>query len=96
MEISLEPRYEQMLASLVESGRFSSPSDAISAALEMLSLQDDEPLDEEILEKIRIGEEQLDRGEYVEYSLDDLDRLPDDIERRAKAKMAKRGTVRVR
>ena len=69
----------------------------MSAALDFLASQDDdEPLDEETWAKIATGEAQLDRGEYLEYSLEDLDRLPDDIERRAKAKMAERGTVRVR
>jgi Arc/MetJ-type ribon-helix-helix transcriptional regulator len=97
MEINLEPKYEEKLNALVQSGRFASASDAVSAALDFLASHDDDgPLDEETLAKIAVGEAQLDRGEYVEYSLEDLDRLPDDIERRAKAKMAERGTVRAR
>ncbi len=97
MEINLKPEYQQKLNALVASGRFASASDAVSAALEVLACQDedDDPLDEETLAKIAVGEAELDRGEYVEYSLEDLDRLPDDIERRARAKMAERSSVRV-
>ena len=97
MEIALKPEYEEKLNDLVASGRFSSASDAVSAALDFLaSLDDDEPLDEETLAKIAVGEAELDHGEYVEYSLEDLNRLPEDIERRAKARMAERRNATVR
>jgi hypothetical protein len=69
----------------------------VSAALDFLALpDDDEPLDAETRAKIAVGEAELDRGEYVEYNLEDLDRLPDDIERRVQTRMADRGNAPVR
>ena len=91
MEINLAPQYEEKLNDLVASGRFASASDAVSAALDFLSTQDDdEALDEETLAKIAVGEAELDRGEYVEYDLSDGDKFVAQVEARARKRMADR------
>ena len=68
MNISLTPELEQFVRSTVKSGRYSSASEVIEAALQLLEEREMERLVrlEELRKEIRIGIEASDRGEVFD------------------------------
>jgi len=64
VEVTLTPEHERMIAEQVTSGRFSSPDEAIAAALTLLQHRDELTLEEE-RKLVQVGIDQLDRGEGV-------------------------------
>lgn len=68
MNISLTPELEQFVSSTVKSGRYSSASEVIEAALRLLEEREMERLVrlEELRKEIRIGIEASDRGEVFD------------------------------
>ncbi|MEA5539476.1 type II toxin-antitoxin system ParD family antitoxin [Limnoraphis robusta Tam1] len=68
MNISLTPELEQFVRSTVKSGRYSSASEVIEAALRLLEEREMERLVrlEELRKEIRIGIEASDRGEVFD------------------------------
>lgn len=76
MKISLFPDHEEFIRKLVDSGRFKSASDAVTAALYLL--EDQEELRKIKMEKLRkainIGLEQSARGESGPFSAEDIEK----------------------
>ncbi|MBI1357299.1 MAG: type II toxin-antitoxin system ParD family antitoxin [Acidobacteria bacterium] len=64
MEVTLTPEHERMIEEQVTAGRFSSPDEAIAAALELLQHRNELTLEEE-RKLVQIALEQLNRGEGV-------------------------------
>jgi len=64
MSISLAPEVEELIHKKVESGRYGSPSDVVSKALQLLE-EEEQASDagfEEIKHKIALGLKELDEG----------------------------------
>jgi antitoxin ParD1/3/4 len=68
MTISLSPELEHFVSEEVKEGRFSTPEDVVSSALQMLKAE------EELRRKIRVGIEQADRGDFVEFNAETIKR----------------------
>ena len=67
MAIILRPETERLLAVRLTDGGYASADELVRAALEALSEREAYGLDEETLDAIDQAEEQLERGEYVEW-----------------------------
>jgi antitoxin ParD1/3/4 len=67
MEISLTPEIEELINEQIESGGYQSACEVIHAGLRLLKEQDELFLLglEEVRREVRIGLEQLDRGEAI-------------------------------
>jgi Arc/MetJ-type ribon-helix-helix transcriptional regulator len=70
MQINLDdPRVQRFIAEQVESGRFPTPEAAVQAAVERMMLdRPDQELDRETIDAINRAEEQLDRGEGIDFA----------------------------
>ncbi len=67
MQVQLKkPELEQFIAEEVKAGRFASPEAAVEAAVEEMMLSRGE-LDDETAAAINRAEEQIDRGEGIEF-----------------------------
>ncbi|MBW4497747.1 MAG: type II toxin-antitoxin system ParD family antitoxin [Oscillatoria princeps RMCB-10] len=90
MNISLTPKLEQFIDERIKSGRYSSASEVLGEALRLLWERDchREARLAELKEKIRIGIEELDRGEGIDGE-EVFAELEEDI-RRIEAEMAQR------
>lgn len=64
---SLRPELERFVKEQVQAGHFSSSQALIEAAVEQMMLDSDEDLDPETVDAINRAEEQLDRGEGMEF-----------------------------
>lgn len=85
--LQLTDHETQFIQQAVELGGYSTPADVIHDALRVLE-QQKETVRSEKLEELRaavkIGFDQLDRGEYVECTVETLPQLFDEIWERAK------------
>ena len=74
MNVALTPEMQRFVDDKVRSGQFRSPSDVIDVALSVL--KESEALTPEALEElradVRVGLEQLDRGEAGDWDADDV------------------------
>ena len=68
--VSLGEHFESFISSQLHSGRFSSNSEVIRAGLRLLEEKETKLL--ALREHLGISEAQADKGEFVEYSLNDL------------------------
>lgn len=74
MEFTLSPELERFVANLVETGQFADPDEVVAEALAALKTRQQcqaEELDE-LRREVAIGIEQADRGEFVEFSADEI------------------------
>ena len=74
MAIQLKPEQQQRIDEAIQSGAYTDSQDVIDQALEMLHERDEWLLAnrEQIREEIKIGIEQLERGEGIpDYQLDE-------------------------
>ena len=78
MNVKLTPLLEKLVKDKVESGLYSSAEEVLSEALRLLELRDKKLA--ALREDVRIGVEQLERGEYTEYTDETLHELFDEIE----------------
>jgi antitoxin ParD1/3/4 len=72
--ISLKDEDQRFLEEVVKSGRFSSESEVVAEALAELRLREairHAKLDE-LRAKVRVGLDQADRGEFVEFTAEDV------------------------
>lgn len=81
MNLSLTPCQEKLIRQKVESGDYSSPDEVIDAALRLLEMRDKKMTS--LREDVQAGLDQLERGEYVEYTEETLDQFFDEIEAEA-------------
>ena len=90
MKISLPPELEQLIQAKVASGRYQSASEVIEAALRLLEERDDRGRDgrEELRAQIRIGLDQLNRGEAKVYDDESLKDLFKQIKTRGRKRLA--------
>ena len=68
--ISLGDHFNDFIHAQLNSGRFSSTSEVVRAGLRLL--EDNESKLAALRQRLAVGEEQANRGEFVEYSLDSL------------------------
>jgi antitoxin ParD1/3/4 len=81
MEISLRPELERFVKQQIESGRYVDPTEAINAAVQTLKAQA-ELTPEDIAElraEIKIGIDQLNRGESALWNAEDVKRRVRDL-----------------
>lgn len=85
MNVSLTPRLEEFVKAKVESGLYNSSSEVVREALRLLEDQDRlrQIRLEELRREVRIGLDQLDRGEGTPLDIED-------IIRRGEARLASR------
>ena len=69
---------EDILRRKVDSGLYQSEDEVIDSALRLLDERD--LYLQELKEKVRVGIEQIEKGEYLEYTSETLHDLFDDIE----------------
>ncbi len=89
MNVSLTPELETLISKKVESGRYTSASEVVREALRLLEEQDTlrELRRDELRKEILKGVEQMRKGQYTTYSLEELDTLSKEISRRGRAKL---------
>jgi putative addiction module CopG family antidote len=69
MQIPLKPELEKFVDEQVRTGRFPSASAVIEAGLSRLMLDPEpNPIDEQTLASLERAEEQIDRGQYRDWS----------------------------
>ena len=68
--ISLGEHFNSFIDTQLSSGRFNSTSEVVRAGLRLL--EDNETMLAELRQRLSEGEEQANRGEFVNYSLDGL------------------------
>ena len=90
MNISLPPELEQLIQAKVASGRYQSASEVVGEALRLLEEQDNRGRDslEELRSQIRVGLDQLDRGEAKVYDDESLKDLFKQIKTRGRKRLA--------
>jgi antitoxin ParD1/3/4 len=81
MNVPLTPQQEKLIKQKVKSGEYGSPDEVIDAALRLLEQRDKKLAS--LRQDVRAGLDQLERGEYVEYTDETLDQLFDEIESEA-------------
>ncbi len=94
MNVSLTPELENLVNQKVKSGLYNSASEVIRESLRLLQEQDElkRIRRDELRREIMLGVEQIRRGEYKEYRVDELEQLGEEIirggkERREKGKL---------
>ena len=69
MQVRLsKPQLEQFITEQVRAGRFPSPDAAVEAAVERMMHDPRGELDDETVEAINRAEEQIDRGEGIDFA----------------------------
>lgn len=92
--IHLAERDAELIRFYVEGGRYASPSDVVSAGLQLLEEQDRD--EQAKLERLRVearkGLDDLDAGRYIEMDSDgELDAYLDTVSERGLARLAEAG-----
>lgn len=84
MNLRLDSSSQRFVREMVESGRFANESDVIEEALQMMrrQQQEDAAYQAYLRREIQIGIDEADRGEFVEFTAEDIiregrKRLPD-------------------
>ena len=74
MDVSLKPDLEKFINDQVRSGRFSSTQEALNAAVAHLQAETEFTAGElhELREAVGAGAAQADRGEFVEFTAEDI------------------------
>lgn len=93
MNISLDPRLEKFVQESVQAGKYDSASDMVNGALAILQCQESllssNPAElEELRRKIKIGLDQLDRGEGIHIDAKDLPDYFEIIKQRGRQKLS--------
>ena len=81
MNISINQQNQELIRRKVESGNYGSPDEVLNTALRLLD-ERDKKLDS-LRRDVRLGLDQLERGEYFEYSDETLDQLFNELEAEA-------------
>jgi antitoxin ParD1/3/4 len=93
MNISLTPELEQLVIKKVESGMYHSASEVIREGLRLLKEQDDlrQVRLNQLRKEVDIGAEQIERGQYTDYDVENLQPLVDEIQAEGRKRLATRG-----
>ena len=79
MDIFINDQNQEWIKQKVESGEFDSADEVLAKARELLDKYHDD-----LRAKVQEGLEQLERGEYTEYTDETLHELFDDVSRRGR------------
>ena len=94
MNVSLTPELESLVNEKVQTGMYQTASEVVREALRLLKEHDEAKL-RELSDMTRVGIDQLERGEYIEYgetNVKDLAAAVKDRGRRRLARTRKTGT----
>lgn len=80
MDVSLSAQNEKLIKEKIKSGEYGSPEDVVDAALRLLDEHDKKLA--ALRKDVQIGIDQLERGEYTEYTDETLHELFDKVTRR--------------
>ncbi len=89
MTISLSSEQEKWIEQKVSSGKYSSASEVIDEALQLLEKRDQfrKKEFEELREKIQVGIDQLENGQYTVIEDDELDEYFESIKAKGRKKL---------
>ncbi|MCI0438506.1 MAG: type II toxin-antitoxin system ParD family antitoxin [Chloroflexi bacterium] len=82
MKVTMPPQFEKLVKDKVESGQYASAEEVFAEAMRLLEWRDKKLA--ALREDVRIGIEQLERGEYTEYTDETLHELFDEISERGR------------
>jgi putative addiction module CopG family antidote len=94
MVLKVTPELEAQVEAMVASGRFPDETAVLSAAMRLLV--DRERMDAQLREELRIGEEQMDRGELVSYDENFFPRLLAEAKERSRLGLPVKNAVKPR
>lgn len=92
MNVSLTPELEQLVTQKVESGLYHSASEVIREGLRLLKEQDEirELRLNQLRKDIACGAEQIERGQYTDYDVENLQPLIAEVKAEGRKRLAKR------
>ncbi|MGA2440524.1 MAG: type II toxin-antitoxin system ParD family antitoxin [Tepidisphaeraceae bacterium] len=67
MNVKLKPEVQKFVEEQVKAGRFASPSEVLDEAINRMKTEGELELDDETVAAILRAEQQLDRGEGIEF-----------------------------
>jgi antitoxin ParD1/3/4 len=88
MYITISSQHQERIRSKVESGLYDSPEQVISEALRLLDERD--RYIAELRDKVKVAIEEIERGQYVEYTDENLHELFEQIEAEGLAELERR------
>ena len=96
MNISLTPELEQLVTRKVKSGMYHSASEVIREGLRLLKEQDDmrQSRLNQLRTEVEIGAEQIKRGQYTDYDVENLQPLVEEIQVEGRKRLARRAGER--
>jgi antitoxin ParD1/3/4 len=78
MEIALNSKHRKLIEQKIESGNYKSPDEVIEKALSLLDKYDEKL--EGLRRDVQVGLDQLERGEYRDYTTETLHELFEEVE----------------
>ena len=90
--MTLNPEQQKLIDEMVKSGLFDSPDQVVDTALRLLDERNKQL--EALRKDVQVGIDQLDRGEYTEYTGENLHELFDAIKQRGRERLASRNPAR--
>jgi antitoxin ParD1/3/4 len=88
MNVSLTPELECLVNEKVQTGMYQTASEVVREALRLLKEHDEVRL-RELRETIRVGIDQLERGEYIEYGETNVKALAAAVKDRGRKRLAR-------
>lgn len=88
MNVSLTPELECLVNEKVQTGMYQTASEVVREALRLLKEHDEAKL-RELRETIRVGIDQLERGEYIEYGETNVKALAAAVKDRGRRRLAR-------
>ncbi|MEO7716717.1 MAG: type II toxin-antitoxin system ParD family antitoxin [Capsulimonas sp.] len=91
MNISLTPELDSYVHEKVQTGMYHSASEVIREGLRLLKEQDQlrQARLDQLRSDVKVGTDQVDRGEYTEYSTSDFSSLASEIKAKGRSLRAK-------
>lgn len=87
MDVSIVPHLQRFVDDEIRAGRYATPDEVINSALAHLAIHNQFSADEieELKSELSIGVEQADRGEFADFSAEDITREGRELLRQKKA-----------
>jgi len=87
MNVSLTPELDTFVHDKVESGMYHSASEVIREGLRLMQERDERRVAqlEQLRKEIQVSFDQVERGEYTDYTVEELPRLLEEIEAQGRA-----------
>lgn len=91
MNISLTTELEELVNDKVKSGRYQTASEVVREGLRLLEEKDlvRQARLEQLRKDVRVGIDQIERGEYIDYDDEGLRQLFETIKREGREKLSK-------